>query len=120
LTQTLLQTEQTESQLVADIRNALELSGYIVREINQRRADLAGGDVSWDLAICHEKRGACSLNMEVKTGKGRLSQRRPRSRNGLGFSQQDLFDMGLIVVVRSVGEAVSTANEWREGFVPRR
>lgn len=36
---------QTEAQLVEAIREALTLSGYIVIRLNQRRADLAGGDV---------------------------------------------------------------------------
>ena len=105
--------EETEEQLVWAICDALELSGFIPRQINQRRADLAGGDTSWDLAVCHEDCGATSLNVEVKTPTGRIRTYRPRSRRGYGYSQKDLLDMGLIVVVRTVEDAVRESQEWR-------
>ena len=105
--------EETEAQLVWAICDALELSGFVPRQINQRRADLAGGDVSWDIAVCHVDCGPTSLNLEAKTQRGRISTRHPCKRGGLGYSQKDLLDMELIVVVRTVEDAVREAKEWR-------
>lgn len=104
-----------EAALVESIRQALELSGYIVLRLNQRRADKAGGDATWDLAVLHPDCGASSLNMEVKTDTGKLSKRRPVYSDGTyGRSQVDLFTAGHIVVVRSIDQALTEARNWRD------
>lgn len=96
-----------EAQIVEDIRQVLTLKGYIVQRIGQRRADLSGSDVVGDLQVTHEKWPiAVSLCADAKTLKGKLSKRRPAYKDGTyGYSQQDLFDMGRLLVWRNSMEA---------------
>ena len=102
----MIERKREEAEIVEGIITCLTLKGYIVLRVNQWRADKAGGDVVPDLIVTHPKWGEGeAILAEVKTEQGKLSKRRPSHRTELGYSQQDLFDMGRMFVWRNLYQA---------------
>lgn len=97
---------ETEADLVHTVVGGLRYMGYICQRCNQHRADKSGSDVLPDLFVTHRKWPlGMWLGMEVKTQVGRVGTAR---RGTASLSQQDLLDVGRILIVRSWQDAVDT------------
>lgn len=84
-----------EADLVAGIVQALELTGWIVLRVGQWRADKSGTTAGCpDLFVWVPAKNGWT-GIEVKTERGRLSP-----------AQKRLEELGVIVVVRSISEAM--------------
>jgi hypothetical protein len=111
-----MRLQEREQYVVAVIVEGLHILGYLCQRVNQRRADLAGGDVVGDLLVSHPRwPGGCWLMLECKRTRGRLSTRRPRRRDGShGPSQQDLYDFRRLYVAHNWEEAWQAVQDFEQ------
>lgn len=90
--------KRPEAVLVRDIVAALRAAGRTVLRVGQRRCDLAGSDAGVpDLLLWCPARQSW-LGLEAKTAQGRLS-----------VAQRALVEAGMVIVIRSVEDALEAA-----------
>lgn len=94
------QRRRPEYTLCYQVKETLELLGYVVKRTGQRRSDFGGQDAGTPDVFAAKPGSPMWLGMEAKVDKGRLSP-----------AQQELVDAGCSVVIRSVQDAVDAVRE---------
>lgn len=91
---------QETQVLTPDIYKALKACGRVALRVGQWRADRAGSDPGVPDIIVWDATRQGWIGLEVKTERGTLSP-----------AQQALHDIGAIIIVRSVAEALEAVGE---------